>query len=461
MNIWKAAGAAAVVCLLAGSASLAAAGGATMFRIFLKDGTSLVSFGEVTRVGDRVVFSMPTGSAPDAPLELVNIAADRVDWPHTDRYATSARAAHYIETQAESDYIALSNEVLQTLNNVVRIDDPAKRLASVELVRKKIATWPQSHYNYRDGEVRQLLGMLDEAIADLRAANGDNKFSLDLVAFSAAPPVSEPMLPAPGPREAIEQVLEAARLSDVPADRSALLKSALASLDREGASLDASWVGSARASTAAALAAETAIDARYRSLSDETLRLADRRAAAADVRGLQRLLARIGERDKALGAARPDAVAALVAAVDAKLDGARRLRLALDRWSLRAPIFAEYRIAIRTPIGLFVQLQPLLEDIKSLAGSTPAALATIERLVDRIVDLVAAISPPQEVESSQALFVNAAHLAQNAARIRRDATLSNNIAHAWDASAAAAGALMLGERARTEIQTSLRPPRLR
>ena len=31
-----------------------------MFRVFLKDGRSLVSYGEVARVGDRVVFSMPT-----------------------------------------------------------------------------------------------------------------------------------------------------------------------------------------------------------------------------------------------------------------------------------------------------------------------------------------------------------------------------------------------------------------
>src|SRR5207249_3390870 len=76
---------------------------ATLFRVFLKDGTTLVSYGELARVNDRVVFSMPTGlAAPtDAagaipPLHLVNIAADRVDWDRTDRYAETARAAHYI-----------------------------------------------------------------------------------------------------------------------------------------------------------------------------------------------------------------------------------------------------------------------------------------------------------------------------------------------------------------------------
>ena len=38
----------------------AAAEDATLLRVFLNDGTSLVSYGEPARVGDRVVFSMPT-----------------------------------------------------------------------------------------------------------------------------------------------------------------------------------------------------------------------------------------------------------------------------------------------------------------------------------------------------------------------------------------------------------------
>ena len=60
---------------------------ATLFRVFLKDGASLVSYGEIARVGDRVIFSMPTGAGSPPPLHLTNVAADRVDWPRTDRYA--------------------------------------------------------------------------------------------------------------------------------------------------------------------------------------------------------------------------------------------------------------------------------------------------------------------------------------------------------------------------------------
>jgi len=56
--------------------------------------------------------------------------------------------------------------------------------------------------------------------------------------------------------------------------------------------------------------------------------------------------------------------------------------------------------------------------------------------------------------------VSAAHLAENAASIRRDATLSGSIQRAWDASSAAAGALMLGAKARSDIRTLLRQPQL-
>src|SRR3954466_7360606 len=87
----------------------AAADDATLLRIFLTDGTALVSYGEPARIGDRVVFSMPTASTPNPPLHLINLAADRVDWDHTNRYAAAARAAHYIETQGDLDYAALSN----------------------------------------------------------------------------------------------------------------------------------------------------------------------------------------------------------------------------------------------------------------------------------------------------------------------------------------------------------------
>ena len=66
---------------------------ATLLRVFLRDGTSLVSYGEFARVADRVVFSLPTSPLPHPSLQLVNIPAARIDWDRTNRYADAARAA--------------------------------------------------------------------------------------------------------------------------------------------------------------------------------------------------------------------------------------------------------------------------------------------------------------------------------------------------------------------------------
>src|SRR5579884_1515126 len=203
---------------IAGPARAGAGPSATLFRLFLKDGATLVSYGEFARVGDRVVFSMPTAVTPDPPLQLVNIAADRVDWDRTERYANAARADHYIKTSPEEDYATLTNDVAKTLNDVALTTDAAKRLAIVESARRTLAAWPAAHFNYRSTDVRQMLILLDEAIADLRTATGNGRYDLSLVAYADAPP-ADPTLPPPTPREAIEQILTAAHVVDSPAER--------------------------------------------------------------------------------------------------------------------------------------------------------------------------------------------------------------------------------------------------
>jgi hypothetical protein len=189
--------------------------------------------------------------------------------------------------------------------------------------------------------------------------------------------------------------------------------------------------------------------------------LADRHARTGDVRRLEQLVARIHQRDGLLGFKRPDAVAALIAAVEEQLDSARRLQLARDRWALRAPALNAYNVAIQTPMYLFATLKPALEDIKALAGSTPGSLAATERAVSRIVQLVAGIVPPSELVAAHALLVSATQLAGSAAQIRREAVLAGDMSRAWDASSAAAGALMLGARAKSDIQMLIRPPQIR
>ena len=76
-------------------------------------------------------------------------------------------------------------------------------------------------------EVMQMLGMLDEAIADLQAAAGRGRYTLSLSAFADPPRAVEPLLPPPTPKDAIEQVLAAARVTDSAADRTSLLSTAI------------------------------------------------------------------------------------------------------------------------------------------------------------------------------------------------------------------------------------------
>ena len=455
------AGALGALCVLITAGPSAAADDATLFRVFMKDGTALVSYGEFARVGDRIVFSMPAAATPNPPLHLVNVSAEHVDWDRTDRYSESARAAQYLATRAESDYLALSGEIIRTLEAVGTTDDISRRLQIVERARRTLADWPANHYNYRSAEVLQMLQMLDEAIADLRAASGAARFSLNLSAFVQLPPLREPLLPPPTAQDALHQMMIVAQLSESPEERKLALSTALAGFDRDAAALPPEWTRDMRAAAREQLDLEIAHDRSYRGLSETTLTLARQRAKAADVRGIQQLVDRIHQRDALLGGKRPDVVLALVREVERSLDAARQLRLERDRWAMRTPAFRRYRQDMTATLDLFARLKPALEDIKALSGSTAGTLVTMHRVVSQLVKLTDAIEPPGELTAAHALLVSAAQLADNAARIRREATLAADIARAWDASSAAAGALMLGARAHAEMQAVFRIPQLR
>jgi hypothetical protein len=434
---------------------------ATVFRVFLKDGMSLVSYGEFARVDDRVVFSMPTSASVNDPqLQLVTVSADHIDWDRTTRYAEAARSARYMVTQAEAHYAMLTAEIGQALNDVSLTTDPARRLEIVERARRTLGDWPASHFNYKQAEVQQMVALLDEAIADLRAAAGLQRFDLSFVASTDPAPRSDLLLPRPTPREAIEQTLIAARLSDSPAERVSLMYMALAGIERDAEVLPSAWRTEIRKATKATIAVELETDRAYQSLTSRMLGLAGLRAREADVRGLQRLLMEVHERDRALGAKRPDAVNALLESVEARLDAARRLRLAREGWAIRLPALLKYRVSVTPALERLDRLKPALEDIKSLAGSAPDALGIIQRAAAQVLKTAPAITPPEELRAAHALLVSAAQMADSAARIRREAALTGNIGRAWDASAAAAGALMLVARARTEIQELPRFPQL-
>ena len=235
----------------------------------------------------------------------------------------------------------------------------------------------------------------------------------------------------------------------------------LAGIDRDASVLPSAWLRrdvGARCRPRSPI--EVEVDRQYRSLTSRVMDQAARRARAADVRGVERLAAEVRASDKELGGRRPSTVDTLLAIVDEQLDAARRLRLARDRWALRAEDFRKYRVSITPPLDRLALLRGALEDVRALAGSAPTALQMLESTATAVLKAIGAIVPPQEFQTAHALLASAAQMADGAARIRREAAVSGDLARAWDASSAAAGALMLMARARAEIEDVFRLPQL-
>src|SRR6187551_2671639 len=91
----------------------------TLYRVFLRDGSTLLSYGEFARVSDRVVMSVPLGGTTAAPdLHLLSFPADSVDWEKTDAYADSVRASRYAGTRGPDDFAMLSGAVSIALSDI-------------------------------------------------------------------------------------------------------------------------------------------------------------------------------------------------------------------------------------------------------------------------------------------------------------------------------------------------------
>ena len=142
----------------------------TLFRIFLTDGTDVVSYGEYARVGDDVVFSMAVGvQRRRTPTPSGDAAIARtIDWIRTDRYNEAARAAHYAATRGDEDFAQLSNEVARVLNEIALSPDRLRALALAQRAHDVLVQWPKDHYHYREAEVRDILSIIDDSIAGLR-----------------------------------------------------------------------------------------------------------------------------------------------------------------------------------------------------------------------------------------------------------------------------------------------------
>ncbi len=442
----------------------------SFFRIFLKDGTALASFGEFARVGQRIVFTLPMGQDGG---KLATVSAGDVDWERTDRYSQAVRATQYAGTRGDAEFAAMSDRVARMLTDITITPGATSKLALAERARRELAAWPAAHHGYKSDEVRQMLGVLDEVLASLRASAGETRFDVNLVAGVADVPRPE-LLPAPSLQESVAQALRLSELAESSTERIDLFEATLRVLDRADlTSVPAGtttsprakpvvepWRTLARTRARDGLATEQRIDRAYSTLIDSALKQTAKRAANADVRAIVQTRARVIERDHKLGARRPDRMRGLLATLDHRLDSARRLRLARDQWASKQQRFAAYERAIAPAVAFLTSTRQALGDIKALAGPDAEVLKRLNQRLRGLGPAFDHVTAPADFTQAHASLVSAWRLTATAVRRRQQAIAQNQMPLAWDASAAAAGALMLFDRASQDIAAIQKAPEL-
>jgi len=434
---------------------------ATLFRLFLLDGSVIVSYGEFARVDDKVIFSMPVGGRTDEPrLQVASVRAALIDWARTDRYSESARFQRYAQTRGEEDFRVLSNEVALALNDVALSSNRQQALALAEKVRRSVAEWPQAHYGYRSNDVREIVSVLDEAITSLRTSTGSSGgFELALIAMAETPPL-EPVLGMPTPRQQFDQIMHLAEMS-TSTERVALLQAAMTLVSGSAATITAAEAAPLRRVAERQLRQELAIDRQYSALSQRVVSKATEYAGRAAIADIERLVARIPKEDAKLGQKRPEMIESVNGAVQTQLLAARRLRLLRDQWLLRQASYRSYQRSVASQILLLVKSQPMLDSIRRLDGPPPDRLLELRTKLSGGAERLERVRTPDYLRGVHDLLVGSWRFADNAARARVKAIEGNDSAAAWEASSAAAGALMMLSRVQSEIRDLLEPPRLR
>ena len=456
---WRVAVLICAAVLLPSAANGQAAASRVLFRVFLADGRVLSSYGEWSRVGDRVILSMPTQLTRDpVELHLVTIPSRVVDWPRTEQYAESVRAASYGASRGDADFSAFSAEVAKVLNDVAKIKDPAARLRTAEQARQKLADWPAQHYGYRNTEVRDALGVLDEVIAQMRVSAGMTRFDLSLSKNAPLPEPPPPPLPPPTDAELAEQFVAAASLTETPAERISLLQTVMRLIDRAIGMLPAEWASRMRTTVGGDLERERKTEQAYQELRTKTLEEAARLALKGRSGDLEKLRDKVKSEDARLGGQRGGEIAALLETIDLEAKSAIKYREAKREFDRRAPVFRKYRRSTNAAFKVFKDATTALEQVRAMNGPPANSIEPLTKRLARANKSFRKVEAPDELASNHAVIASAWELADNAFRLRLQAVSSNSIDAAQRASSAAAGALMLYQRARAEQLSAMEPP---
>ena len=419
----------------------------TTYRVFLSSGEPLPSYGEPVFVGDRVIFNLLVGAPDGRDVQLVSLPAPGVDTERTLRYTQSMRASHYAATRGEADYAALTAEVARVLDQLTAISDAGRRLTLAEGARRELLAWSETHFHYRLDDIRELAQLFDDVITELRIAAGRPGFAFELV---PRPTPYEALLPEPTPRESAALALAAARTADIGAERVDILK------------LAASVAGkvedpAVQRTITQTLDAEVKAGTAYAALISALRTRADAARRRGDVAAVQRLTTELARQDRQLGQRRPAEVRDFNAQLASTVAATRAFRAALDAHTHQLAGLRLYDQRVRPLLGRFDRLGPLLSALRELRGMTPAQVSSAEAELLRLTTELRAIRPPTAQAGVHASFQNVLRIAQEAFSRRRQAR-SSQAAEMREASAAAAGALLLAGQFRRDLGASLRRP---
>ncbi|HKV99308.1 MAG TPA: hypothetical protein VJN96_05770 [Vicinamibacterales bacterium] len=441
--------------LIAGPAAVAQdADSSAIMRVFLKDGQTLPSFGETAQVADRLVFTLVIGALGSSPqYQLVSLPIALVDVEKTSRYGETVRAARYAATRGEADYSAMTADVSRALEDLAKTEDPKARLLIAERARQRLVEWSKNSYGYRAADAQELTNLFDQVIAELRAAAGESKFSVDLSMGPTAPP-REPLIAPPTERETLQAALAVAKATDDAAEREGVLSAALVATEK------ITGLDDLRAEIGVKLAEERAADAAYAALAADVQAKADVAVSRGDVKALLSLQATVQAKDASLGARRPNELESLMKSLEGKLDLARAKRLSLDHYAMmRGPMLAYERRA-RPALSALDGLKPIFEAIRDMTGPGFEWLVRADGRLKTLVPLMKEMEVPDDLSDVHATLTSAITMAAEACARRKLAVAANDMPLAREASAAAAGALMLAAQARQELLARLYPPKI-
>ena len=423
-----------------------------VFRVFLKDGKGLPSYGESATTGDRVVFTLIVGGVRDKPaLQLVSLPASSVDIDRTSRYADAIRAAHYASTRGDVDYAAMTQEVQRAVTELAAVKDPLKRLELAQGARDRLLSWARITYGYRSTEVRELVSLLDEVIAQLAAATGQRSFALDVRAHTLGP---EPLLPVPDAAESVALAMAAAAACDNDDERLAILT--VAAKMAETLPPDSA----VRLAATREFKAESTANEAYAALVAEVRAAAEAAKKKGDVAGLAKMAEAVQARDKALGGRRPKVVSGLLAELEAIVATTKPVNDTVVRYTrVRAHLLA-YERSIRPIMSGFDGLRPILNAIRETRYTSYDRLVVASERLKKFMEGVALIQPPDELADVHATLGSALSMADHACAKRRLAVAIMSGPSAEQASSAAAGALLLLDQMRTQLVQRLYPPKV-